>query len=488
MRKAYVLILLLILALGLLPVHAQDTCNLDTQEAYIQRGNTERDSENYTAAIADYSCALALNDANLDALFGRAYAYYSNGEATKSEADYNRYLELDPNEGAAYNNRGNIYYDRGEYDKARADYNKAISVNYSEKYIPYYNLGNLDYQIGDYQAAIDDIAKSIDLDPNYSNAYLLRAGAYQAMNNDAALADIQQYVELIRQVSGAEKASDVMAGKTLTLAEGTVYSIPIEAKNGQEIRAAASTGANAELDPLLILLGPDGKPVAWDDDSGVNLDAVLRYTVTTDGSYTLELTHAGGGSNGNVKVTLSITGEGAVASTDTPANTFQVYDLAVNDHATVFASHGDHLNLRSGPGLSFDILAKLDRDTYVTLLEGPRKNDGYNWWRITTADGKEGWAVERVEEEQTLYPALKVGDSVVVSTVGDTLRVRSGAGRSFDILTQLNDGTLVTLLDGPQQADGLSWWKLKTADGLEGWAVESADDARTLIRADQANG
>src|SRR5262249_33791097 len=113
-----------------------------------------------------------------------------------------------------------------------------------------------------------------------------------------------------------------------------------------------------------------------------------------------------------------------------------------------------------------------------------------NWWRVRTGDGTEGWAVERVEDTQTLYAALKIGDQAVVSlaTPGDTLRVRQSAGLSGAVVTQLTDGTLVTLTDGPQQVDGLSWWKIKTADGTEGWTVESASDERTLIRADQANG
>lgn len=169
--------------------------------------------------------------------------------------------------------------------------------------------------------------------------------------------------------------------------------------------------------------------------------------------------------------------------------TFQVFDLAVNTRATVFASFGDRLNLRSGPGLSFDILSKLEPDANVTLLEGPRKNDGYSWWRVSTGDGQEGWAVERVEEEQTLYPALAVGGQAsVTSTEGDTLRVRENAGRSFAIVTQLPGGTVVTLLEGPQIVDDLSWWKIRTADGIEGWAVESAADERTLVSYSEASG
>ncbi len=155
----------------------------------------------------------------------------------------------------------------------------------------------------------------------------------------------------------------------------------------------------------------------------------------------------------------------------------------VNDLAVVFTTEGDRLNLRSGPGLSFDIVDKLQRDTSVRLLEGPRKADGYAWWRIQTGDGVEGWAVERVETEQTLQPALAVGgEAVVTTTAGDSLRMRDSAGTAGKVVTMVANGTVVTLLAGPQPADGMPWWQVRLPDGTEGWVVERVGDERTLSR------
>ncbi len=488
-RTGLLTFLLLVLSVGLLPARAQDggTCNLDTQEAYVARGNSENNTYDFQNALTDFTCALALNNANLDAIFGQAYDNYQLGNATEALTGYNRFLQLSPNDGAAYNNRGNIYYDRGNYDLARADYDKAISLPYSDKYIAYYNRGNLNYQVGDYKDALSDLTQDVSLNDADANGFLLRASVYQATNDPAQLADILQYITLIKQQTTDENGVDFTKGKTLALEAGSVYTLDISGTNGQELRAAASAGANSPADPLLVLLGSDGKAVAWDDDSGVNLDSVLRYTIPADGTYTLLLAYGAGGDTGDVTLTVSLGDAGGTAAAP---DTFRVFDLAVNMAATVFASKGDHLNLRSGPGLSFDVLTQLDRDTPVTLLEGPRKNNGYNWWRVRTGDGTEGWAVERVEDTQTLYAALKVGDQAIVTlaTPGDTLRVRQSPGLSGAVVTQLTDGTTVTLTDGPQQADGNSWWKIKMADGTEGWTVESASDERTLIRADAASG
>jgi uncharacterized protein YgiM (DUF1202 family) len=224
----------------------------------------------------------------------------------------------------------------------------------------------------------------------------------------------------------------------------------------------------------LVLLDSAGNPVETDDDSGVNLDAVLRYEVPVGQQYTLLFGHAGGGSEGTATVTLTLEG-------DVDDAIFTVYNLAVSDKAVVFTTKGDRLNLRSGPGLNFDILDKLQRDSVVTLLEGPRKADGYAWWRVRTAEGGEGWAVERVETEQTLQPALAVGgEATVTTTKGDSLRMRDGAGTGGKVIGMIENGTVLALLEGPQPADGMPWWKVRAPDGTEGWVVERVGDERTL--------
>ena len=40
------------------------------------------------------------------------------------------------------------------------------------------------------------------------------------------------------------------------------------------------------------------------------------------------------------------------------------------------------------------------------------------------------------------------------------------------VITQLLEGDVVTILEGPVDAEDHYWWRLRTADGTEGWAVE----------------
>jgi uncharacterized protein YgiM (DUF1202 family) len=59
------------------------------------------------------------------------------------------------------------------------------------------------------------------------------------------------------------------------------------------------------------------------------------------------------------------------------------------------------LNRRDAPGTNSNVIDVIDIGTQVTLLEGPKPADGYNWWNIRTADNTEGWVAG---EELILHP------------------------------------------------------------------------------------
>lgn len=58
------------------------------------------------------------------------------------------------------------------------------------------------------------------------------------------------------------------------------------------------------------------------------------------------------------------------------------------------AEAGDGLNLRDRPALGGSIRSQLSEGETLDLLEGPLLAEGYNWWRIRTGQGREGWIVE----------------------------------------------------------------------------------------------
>ncbi|MEO1286397.1 MAG: SH3 domain-containing protein, partial [Chloroflexota bacterium] len=79
-------------------------------------------------------------------------------------------------------------------------------------------------------------------------------------------------------------------------------------------------------------------------------------------------------------------------------------------------------------------------------------------------------------------PTLAIGNSARITTTdGDRSNMRSGAGTNFDIVARLNDGDIVTLLEGPIDDGTFTWWRVRTVDGQEGWVVQSADNVQVLV-------
>jgi Tol biopolymer transport system component len=75
------------------------------------------------------------------------------------------------------------------------------------------------------------------------------------------------------------------------------------------------------------------------------------------------------------------------------------------------------------------------------------------------------------------------GKAVVAVTDGDPLRLRSEPGLGGTIIATMVNGTIVTVLGGPQEADGLRFWQIQVdATGQIGWAVDSVvEDGEVIV-------
>lgn len=62
--------------------------------------------------------------------------------------------------------------------------------------------------------------------------------------------------------------------------------------------------------------------------------------------------------------------------------------------------------------------------------------------------------------------------AVVANTDGLGVTVRGGPSTRNVALLVADEGTVLLILDGPQEGDGFSWWQVKLADGTEGWVAE----------------
>jgi hypothetical protein len=71
---------------------------------------------------------------------------------------------------------------------------------------------------------------------------------------------------------------------------------------------------------------------------------------------------------------------------------------------------------------------------------------------------------------------VEIGKLVIVAGVdGDELNVRDNPGvQGTNIISRVPEGTVLTIVDGPRQADGFTWWQIQSADQtIKGWAVSN---------------
>jgi len=70
------------------------------------------------------------------------------------------------------------------------------------------------------------------------------------------------------------------------------------------------------------------------------------------------------------------------------------------------------------------------------------------------------------------FTEIAPGATVLVQGTGSAgLNLRAQPSTKAAIVVTVKEGSSLTVVEGPQEADGLVWWKLRTSDGKEGWGA-----------------
>lgn len=80
---------------------------------------------------------------------------------------------------------------------------------------------------------------------------------------------------------------------------------------------------------------------------------------------------------------------------ETPLPTDVPTEIRPGVQVVVQGTGGAGLNLRGEPSTEGQIVANAREGAVLTVLDGPQEADGYVWWQVRTADGKEGWGAAR---------------------------------------------------------------------------------------------
>lgn len=132
------------------------------------------------------------------------------------------------------------------------------------------------------------------------------------------------------------------------------------------------------------------------------------------------------------------------------------------------------LNVRTGPGTNFPIIAKLNYGDVVPLT-GYRNGNG-SWVQIALANGTEGWVsatyirstvpVGNLIPITGTTPPPPVGGQPAGVVKAYWLNVRTGPDVGFGIITTLPGGTGVALIGRDYSS---TWLKVIIPDGRQGW-------------------
>ncbi len=140
---------------------------------------------------------------------------------------------------------------------------------------------------------------------------------------------------------------------------------------------------------------------------------------------------------------------------------------------------GTHRCIKSTVGGVRDLAWSPDEGYIAFLATQVYCESTYVGWQIYITD-VEGTAINQLTATDIGYsglawsqvPSLQIGSSYMITEWGDRLTVRDTPSMSGAFLTQLLQGDMVTILEGPVDAEDYYWWRLRTEDGIEGWAVE----------------
>lgn len=172
----------------------------------------------------------------------------------------------------------------------------------------------LDHQdSGEYYEAILDYTRSIELNDDIPESWLNRGVAYEQMGNSRAISDFHAYLTSDRMTSVSFTAINETTTVTEYMSENYRYDIPIQLQDGDVLSISVTSSTVDQVDPIIVLVDANGNPVAGTDDlrqqdgSLISMDSYINnYDVNAKGEYTLMISHAGGGSYGNIDIRISI--------------------------------------------------------------------------------------------------------------------------------------------------------------------------------------
>lgn len=278
----------------------------ESSEAYVARGLALLTNGDLEMGVADLQEAVEVDNTNAEAYFVLGEVYSALGEPQQALSNYTEAIENDPKNAEYYATRASLHYALGEFEAALDDYADAIELEPNNP-DHYYGRAFVYFDMGEVEKAIEDDDRVIELAPDFPSAYLNRGFHYYSEGDyDNASVDYLSWIELNNTESfdldPIEKADTL----ELEMDEGWAYYVPFTAPEAGTLNVEVFSPGGL-VDPVVVVLDDQGEPIMVDDDGGMGLSVLIEdYMLPYKGEYTLVISHAGGGSVGDIVADIEI--------------------------------------------------------------------------------------------------------------------------------------------------------------------------------------
>lgn len=153
----------------------------DFMLGYYYRGLSYAKTNQFEAAIKDFSSALLIDSTYKDALVNRAETYLKYKKYAQSAADFESLVSSNPNYHLFYRALGLSYYYMRQYEISDLAYAKYLSVA-TDDFETHFQRGMANLYGNNFNQAIQDFTTVLNLNPTYYSALDMRGLSFQKNN------------------------------------------------------------------------------------------------------------------------------------------------------------------------------------------------------------------------------------------------------------------------------------------------------------------
>lgn len=326
------------------------------------------------------------------------------------------------------------------------------------------------------------------------------SGSYEIIAGSYSGSDVGDLMLSVATDPNAEIPYDFSAieGEEIARHSGTIddsnpsREYPVSLTAGQTLLALADT-VSGELDTVLRVLGPDGQPVALNDDRGDgSLNSAIALTVTETGEYTVSMErYRGSNGAGEYSLVLSLVDAAVVGELRTLRENInlsgEVRTIRTDDFIVHYTLEGvDASSEAYALEVGASLQDNLDAQVAIGFAEPIRDSDGYYRAFVSNVGGALGFArpVETVFDnpysldvrEEMASRAIFVidNDFVGLGDAGASSLIRATATHELNHIVQY----------GYDAVEELDWLYESTASWIETVTVGEDQDATDYVAAD----